>query len=165
MASRLTGPGPPRRATSTPGNGEARDVDVVEAASSPGVSSEAGGPSPTLRPRLISDDTIGDATGVIGMVGRHQNPDALPAECRDRVEQPDLIAEVEAGGRFVHHEDPRLLGEGAGDQHELPLAARQFGEHARGEPGDAELVEGRERDARDRAATARRTSAGAPCVP
>jgi len=61
-----------------------------------------------------------------------------PGEPANGVESPCLVPEIEARGRFVKNQDPRLLRQCAGDQHELPLAAADPQPFARGEMADAE---------------------------
>ncbi len=58
----------------------------------------------------------------------------------------ELVADVERGRRLVEQQDVRLLGEGAGDDDALLLAAREGGETAALEGGGAR---GRQRLAGD----------------
>src|SRR5262245_50689147 len=52
---------------------------------------------------------------------------------REVAEEAELVGGVEAGGGLVGEQDPRFLGEGAGDQHAGALAAGQLRNHAVGE--------------------------------
>ena len=69
---------------------------------------------------------VGEALGLLDVVRRHQDRDALGAQ---RVDQrPQLLAHlrVEADGRLVEQHEPRLVHERARDQQPPPHAARQL---------------------------------------
>ncbi len=61
--------------------------------------------------------------GLVGIVRREHDGDAAGRERLDVAQHADPVSEVEVGRRLVHHEDPGLLGERAGDQRELSLAS------------------------------------------
>ena len=67
---------------------------------------------------------VGGAQRVIGIVGREQHAMAGCFEVPDFAHHLALIAEIEARGRLVEHDELRLLRQRAGEQHQLPLAAR-----------------------------------------
>ena len=48
------------------------------------------------------------------------------ASALDLREHADLVAEVEARGRLIHHQHFGLLSERPGDERELPLTAAHF---------------------------------------
>ena len=74
-------------------------------------------------------------------------PKPLAREVADASQHQRLVAEIEARGRLVEHQDRRLLGERAGDQGELALAAGNAGVVVRRKVGDAEPGELLARDA------------------
>src|SRR5258707_5450750 len=78
---------------------------------------------------------------VVRIVAREENRDAGRSQLRDFSEHPDLVAEVEAGGGLVHHQQPRLLRQRAGDERELALAARDFSDRLVGELCYAQRLE------------------------
>ena len=43
-----------------------------------------------------------------------------------RVDQQDLVREIEAGGRLVEDQESRVLREGAGEEDALPLATGEL---------------------------------------
>ena len=45
----------------------------------------------------------------------------FPGEALYRFHHFYPVAQIQAGRGLVHDQDPRLLGQGAGDQHHLPL--------------------------------------------
>ena len=57
--------------------------------------------------------------------GQDRRPVA-DVEVDEQVHRPDLVAEVEVDGRLVEDEDRGRLGDGEGQQDELPLAERQL---------------------------------------
>src|SRR5207302_802138 len=44
----------------------------------------------------------------------------------ERADEKDLVGEIEGSGRLVEDEQRRLLREGAGEEHALPLSTRQL---------------------------------------
>ncbi len=68
--------------------------------------------------------------------GQHRQP-AVP----DQRQQLQLLRDVEVVRRLVQHQHPRFLGQRAGDQHPLLLAAGQAQEGPRGEVGGAGTVQ------------------------
>ena len=93
------------------------------------------------------------------MGGQQHGQCALAGEAAHRIENPQLVAEIEARGWFVEDQDSRLLSQGAGDERELPFAAADPQPLAFGEVVDPErrdrLVGGvaiRARRRRERAA-------------
>ena len=82
---------------------------------------------------------------------------------RDLVQHPEqleLMADVEVGGGLVEEQDPRLLGEAAGQRGELPLAGESVASAAAGQRRDARALQ----RARDRRAVLRRERAEGPAV-
>src|SRR5262249_61080076 len=69
-------------------------------------------------------NAIGAGESLLGMRGRqqHSQPVGL-GEAANGVENPQLVAEIEARGRFVENQNSGLLSERAGNQRELTLAA------------------------------------------
>src|SRR2546423_1349633 len=63
------------------------------------------------------------------------------AEIADLAHHPALVAEVETRGRFVQHDELRLLRQRACEQRELTLAAGDHGVRTVGEMRDAETLE------------------------
>ena len=69
---------------------------------------------------------VGEPLGLLDVVRRHQDRDALGAQ---RVDQrPQLLADlrVEADGRLVEQDEPRPVHQRAGDQQPAAHAARQL---------------------------------------
>ena len=96
--------------------------------------------------RPVGDDpAVGhDARPAVEEVGREgeivehgedRRPVAL-VEVDEELHDLDLVADVEVRGRLVEDEDRRRLGEGQGDEHELPLA-RSTGRARRDRAGGA----------------------------
>ena len=75
---------------------------------------------------------------MIGIVGGEQHGQALRRQALDLAEHNHLIAEVEAGGGLVHDDGRRVLGQGAGDEGELALAAADARVLVLRQRGDAE---------------------------
>ena len=88
-----------------------------------------------------------DHQRMVGIVGGQHDAEIVAREIADAREHQRLVAEVEARGRLVEHQDRRLLGERAGDQGKLALAAGNAGVVVRRELGDAEPGELFARDA------------------
>ena len=76
---------------------------------------------------------------LVRIMGREHDGVALGAQRPHPLEHQQAIAEIEAGGRLVHHQQGRILGERAGDQAELALAAGDAVGLGRGKLGDAEI--------------------------
>jgi hypothetical protein len=74
-------------------------------------------------------------------VRRHEARAAGHGELAYRLEHDCLVAEVEAGHRFIHDQDRRALREGAGDQDQLLLAATQLRKQAIRHVPDAEPIQ------------------------
>src|SRR5437762_895731 len=72
---------------------------------------------------------------------REQDTMAGSCECLDLSHDLALVAEVKAGGRFIEHDELRLLRKRAREQHELPLAAGNHGIGAVTQMADIELAE------------------------
>ena len=78
---------------------------------------------------------------VVRIVGRQHDPVAFGRERAHLAQHQRLVAEIEARGRLVHDDQGRCLGERAGDQPELTLAAADPGVVGPGEIRDAERRE------------------------
>ena len=63
---------------------------------------------------------------MVRVVRGEQNAVPGRLEREDFVHHPALVAEIEARGRLVEHDELRLLRQRAGEQHKLPLAAGQL---------------------------------------
>ena len=83
-------------------------------------------------------DARRDQQRVVRIVGREHDAVTFGREIADAAEHHRLVAEIEARGRLVHHQDRRFLGERARDQRELALAAGDAGVVVLGEIRDAE---------------------------
>jgi len=66
---------------------------------------------------------------------------AAPVELDQEVDERALAGEVHPVGRLVEHQEIRLAGEGAGEQHALLLATRELAEEAPRQGGDADELE------------------------
>lgn len=88
-------------------------------------------------PAAVDDmDQVAVQGGQIQVVQGGEHGQAAVA---DQGEDFQLVGDVEVVGGLVEHEDPGLLGEGAGDQDALPLAAGEaeeaaFGQVSRADP-------------------------------
>ncbi len=78
---------------------------------------------------------------LIGIVGREDDPEAALAQGAHAIEHQEAIAEIEARCRLVHHQERRILRQGARNQAELALAAGDAICFAVGKVEDAQLVE------------------------
>ena len=75
--------------------------------------------SPTSLSVAQHRDAIGDLVDLVEEVGDEQDRDAVVAQAADDGEEPlDLVA-VEARGRFVEDQHPRIDHHGAADRDEL----------------------------------------------
>src|SRR5258708_33944841 len=117
------------------------DVNAVKAL-------QRGGPDHLLRGADFERAAFAEEEGamraeerVVRIVAREENRDAGRSQLRDFSEYPDLVAEVEARGGLVHHQQPRLLRQRPGDQGELALAAGDLGDRLFPHPPDAERPE------------------------
>ena len=72
-------------------------------------------------------------------MSREHHAIALRTEHAHALQHQQAIAEIETGRRLVHHQQRRILGEGAGDQAELALPARDAVSLGRSQVGDAEI--------------------------
>ena len=119
-----------------------RDLDAVDGLE-PGGSKDRGRRAGGQKGALVQQRHPGRAgESVVGGVGREHDAVALGGERAHLAEHERLVAEVEARGRLVHDDQGRRLGERAGDQGELALAAadprvvgirqRRDPEHAQG---------------------------------
>ena len=70
---------------------------------------------------------VGGAQRMVRIVGGEQHAVAGRRERADFAHHLALVAEVEAGGRLVEHDELRLLRQRSRQQHELPLAAGDHG--------------------------------------
>src|SRR5262245_32993371 len=73
------------------------------------------------RPKEVG--AVGSAQRVVRIVGGEENAVTRAGERADFAHDLALIAEVEVSGRFVEHDELRLLRKRARQQHELALAA------------------------------------------
>ena len=64
-------------------------------------------------------DAVGDLVDLIDEVGDEDDGDAARLEIAQDAEQQFDLARIEARGRFVEHEDPRVVLQRPGDRHEL----------------------------------------------
>ena len=87
-------------------------------------------------------DLVGDLEGQLEVVGRHEDGLAhCPRELVEQLHDLHLAGEIEERGRLVEENDRRLLREGLGDHHLLPLAVAQGLDHAVGEMADLYVLE------------------------
>ena len=73
--------------------------------------------------RLEQGDGVGVGGGQVEAVQRGHDGDT---QFPDEFEDVELVADVEVVGGLVEHEQPRLLGQCAGQQHPLAFAAGQL---------------------------------------
>ena len=108
---------------------------------------------------------VADQQRVIRIVGREHDAVVLAREIADAAEHHRLIAEIEARGRLVHHQDRRFLRERARNQGELALAAGDAGVVVVLQLADAERGELFARDRLVRGAGAGERASAARCGP
>jgi len=72
-------------------------------------------------------DPICDLQGVVRLMGTDQDGDALMPQLLYVVKNPNLVAEIQAGGRFVHDKQLGLLGQGTRDKGQLPFPSADPG--------------------------------------
>ncbi len=63
--------------------------------------------------------------GLLRIVGGHEYAIALRRQAFQPGQQPQLMAEIEAGERLIHHQQTRVLGQGTGNQGQLSFAAKR----------------------------------------
>ena len=87
-------------------------------------------------------DLVGDLEGQLEVVGRHEDGLAhCPRELVEQLHDLHFAGEVEKSGRLIKKNNRRLLREGLGDHHLLPLAVAQGLDHAVGEMADLNVLE------------------------
>lgn len=84
---------------------------------------------------------VGVEEGQLGVVAGEEDGVAPPGQLRRFVQYPDSVAEIQAGGGLVHEENFGLLGQGAGDEHQLLLAAGEVLKIPVGQGPDANLLQ------------------------
>ncbi len=84
---------------------------------------------------------MGEEIGLVRAMGGLYDGIALAGEGADLRHHPHLIAVVQIGGGLVHDQNPGLLGEGPGDENQLPLSAADLGVEAVGKIGDPQLLQ------------------------
>ena len=75
---------------------------------------------------LQCQNAVGKGHCVLGIVRAQQYRISLPAQTAHLLQNTKLIAVIQCRGRLVHDENIRLLGNGAGDEHQLLLAAGEM---------------------------------------
>jgi hypothetical protein len=79
-------------------------------------------------------DPVGDGRRLVQVVQDDADRDrVVVGEVADQVEEFDLVAQVETGGRLVEQQHSGLLGEAAREPHPLELSAGQLLDTARGQ--------------------------------
>ena len=97
------------------------------------VSTSCGQPGAHHRAAAQQDQVVGDGGGLVEVVQHDADGDAvLVGEVADQVEDLDLVAQVEVGGRLVEQQDAGLLREAGGQPDALQLAAGQLVDAALG---------------------------------
>ena len=73
------------------------------------------------RRRVYQQDAGVEGKGLVGVVGRQDHAASGPfgRNAFDLCQHLRLVAEIEAGGGFVHDDQRGLLRQGAGDQDQL----------------------------------------------
>ena len=79
----------------------------------------------------------GEAKGVLRIMGGEQHRVALLRQAAHLLQEPKLVAVIQIGGRLVHQQDPRLLGQGPCNEGQLPLAAGDAADAPVCQRGDA----------------------------
>ena len=79
---------------------------------------------------------------MVGIVGGEHHGQARSGQPLNLAQHTPLVAEVEAGGRFVQDHSARLLRQRTGHQHQLTLAARELGHRPFRELPDAQPAHG-----------------------
>ena len=75
---------------------------------------------------------------MIRAVRGHDDPVILVSQIPYAPEHRRLIAQIEGGGRLIHHQDPPVLDQRPGNEGHLLLAPGELGEGARGQVGDSQ---------------------------
>lgn len=89
---------------------------------------------------LLDDvQAVAEGRGQVQVVEAGQQAQAGAAQV---LQQGQLVARVEVVGRFVEHQQARLLGQGPGQQHTLLFATGQVGETLLGAVFQAQLAQG-----------------------
>ena len=82
---------------------------------------------------MNADEPVGQLLRQINLVQRENDRHLLFAhQLLEHGQQFQLVANVEEGGGFIEHNDLRLLADGAGQQHTLPLSIADAGKIAVG---------------------------------
>lgn len=74
-----------------------------------------------------------DGERLVRMVRGKNNAEPIGSEVTKEVQRAVLVCEIEARGRFIHHQESGFLRKGAGDEDELALATADTTEITVGE--------------------------------
>ncbi len=91
---------------------------------------------------MQGQDAAGKTQGVLGIVGGEQDGVALLRQETHLLQHTELVAVIQRGGGLVHDEELRLLAQGAGNEHQLLLAAGEGGEVPLRQVGHTQLLQG-----------------------
>ena len=117
-------------------------ADAVELGQRLGAQHVGGRPARDAHPLVEQRQPIAVEPGEREVVhGRHHRQPVVAAQPGDELQRLLLVADVEGARRLVEQQDRCLLGEGAGDDEPLPLAAAQRTEAAVGERGELQALE------------------------
>ena len=75
---------------------------------------------------MQQDDPVAGGSREREIVQDEQGSAAFARSAPERADEKDLVGEIEGSGRLVEDEQRRLLREGAGEEHALPLSTRQL---------------------------------------
>ena len=84
---------------------------------------------------------VGEAQGVLGVVGGEDDRIAPAGQRLHAAQHPQLVAVVQRGRGFVHHQNVRLLAQRPGNEHQLLLTAGQLRKAAGGQLRHAQLLQ------------------------
>jgi hypothetical protein len=86
-------------------------------------------------------DPVGEFLGLVEILGRQERGRAAIGEILDHLPHLDAALRVEAGGRLVEEDDPRVADKAHGDVEATAHAARVRRHPAPGRFGEAESCE------------------------
>ena len=106
-------------------------VDLLDIASDhhaddAGMVEFGGGAAADETPVAQNGDAVGDLEHLLQPMRHEDDGEAARAQSPHGLEQSAHLARRKRRGRLVHHQHPRLLGDGAGDLDQLPLGRRKL---------------------------------------
>ena len=99
-------------------------------------------PGPDVVRSVHEHHVVGEEEGVVRVVGRQQHGHAVADQVPQQGQHAGLVVQVQGGRRLIEHQQRAPGRQGAGDEHQLLLAATQRRVRAVRQVGDADPLNG-----------------------